>query len=235
MAKSIKRKKITRHELKEDRFLETVKNLITFFRANTSRIILTVIILLGIAIAVRVYLSNRRSAEERARVKKLYADAFYNNGNFREAVSAYQEIITLHGGTRSAKVSTLFLANCYFFSGDMDNALEYYERSLRILKKNPNWASAAEMGIASVHEQKGLFDEANEYYNNVINNYKNTPVRIDALLSKARCLEFTNRYTEAITVYSVIEREYPDTDFANEANKRIVFLRGATESERIPK
>ncbi|MCK4233105.1 tetratricopeptide repeat protein [candidate division WOR-3 bacterium] len=235
MAKSIKKKRMTRHELKEDKFLEATKNFITFFRANTARIILTIIILLGVSIAVRVYFSNRRNAEETARIKKLYADALFENGNFKDAVGGYQEIIQLHGGTRAGKISTLFLANCYYFVGDMDNALEFYEKALKLLKKNPNWASASEMGIASVYEQKGSFDAAIESYNNVISNYENSPARIDAFHSKARCLEFMNRYPEAIEVYSAIESEYPDTDFANEAKQRIVFLKGAVESERIPK
>ena len=113
--------------------------------------------------------------------------------------------------------------------------MRQYEASLRLLRKNPNWASAAEMGIASVYEQKGSFEEAIGYYNNVIENYKDTPARIDALFSKARCLEFVNNFTEAMEVYSIIESGYSDTDFASEAKRRIVFLRGATESERIPK
>lgn len=235
MPKIIKRKKITRHELKEDRLLEATKNFIAFFQANTSRIILVVVILVGAAITARIFLSNRRNAEEMARVKMLYASSFYENGNFIEAVSSFQEILHLYGGTKTGRIASLFLANSYFYSGDMENALRQYEESLRLLRKNPNWASAAEMGIASVYEQKGSFDEAIGHYNNVIDNYKDTPVRIDALFSKARCLEFVNNFTEAIEVYSTIESGYPDTDFAGEAKRRIVFLRGATESERIPK
>jgi len=233
MAKTVRRKKITKHELKEDRLLETTKDFITFFRANSSRVILTLIILIGIGIVLKVYFSSRKSAEEGARVKKIYADALYENGNFKDAAAAYQEIIRIYSGSKTARISTLFLANSYFFSGDMDNALEYYEKALKILKKNPNWASAAEIGIASVYEQAGSFDEAIKHYTNVISDYKNTPVRIDALLSKARCLEFTNRFPEAIEVYSIIESEYPDAEFADKAKKRIVFLRGAVESHRI--
>ena len=235
MAKVIKRRKITRHELKEDRFLEATKNFITFFRANTSRIILTTIIVIAIIVAIRVYFSNRRTSEESGRVKKLYADALYENGNFKEAVAAYQEIIKMHGGTRTARISTLFLANSYFFSGDNENALQYYEKSSKILKKSPVWASAAEIGIGSVFEQKGSFEDAITYYDNVITKYRETPFRIDALFSKARCLEFLDRYDEAMRVYAVVESEYPDTDFAEDAKKRVVFLRGATESDRIPK
>ncbi|TET22474.1 MAG: tetratricopeptide repeat protein [Candidatus Cloacimonadota bacterium] len=235
MAKVIKRRKITRHELKEDRFLEATKNFITFFRANTSRIILTTIIVIAIIVAVRIYFSNRNASEESGRVKKLYADALYENGNFKEAVAAYQEIIKMHGGTRTARISTLFLANSYFFSGDNENALQYYEKSLKILRKSPVWASAAEIGIGSVFEQKGSFEDAITYYDNVITKYRETPFRIDALFSKARCLEFLNRYDEAMKVYAVVESEYSDTDFAEDAKKRVVFLRGATESDRIPK
>ncbi|TES92734.1 MAG: tetratricopeptide repeat protein [Candidatus Cloacimonadota bacterium] len=235
MAKIIRKKKVTKHKLKEDRFLETTKNFITFFRANSSRVILAVIILLGVVIAVNIYFANRRNAEETARVKILYSNSLYENGNFKEAVSSYLEVVNMHGGTKTAKIATLFLANSYFFSGDMDNALLYYEKSLDILKRNPNWASSAAIGIASVFEQKGMFEEAIKKYTDVIVNYKDTPARIDALFSKARCLEFTNCYTEAIEVYLMIENEYPDAVFADEAKKRIVFLRGATESERIPK
>ncbi|OQX55586.1 MAG: hypothetical protein B5M53_04105 [Candidatus Cloacimonas sp. 4484_209] len=235
MAKTVKKKKITRHELKEDRFLETTKDFITFFRANSSRIILTVIILAVVAIGVRVYLSNKKSSEEKARIKMLYADNIYENGNFKDAVVAYQDIIKVYGGTKSAQRATLFLANSYFFSGDMDNALDYYNKAYKLLKKNPNLASAALMGVGSVYEQKGSFDEAIKYYDEVITDYKDTPARIDALFAKARCLEFSNRFADAIKVYEQIKMDYPDATFTNDATQRITFLRGAVESQRIEK
>jgi tetratricopeptide (TPR) repeat protein len=235
MAKAIKRKKMTRHELKEDRFLESTKTFISFSRKNSSRIILVVIVLIIAAVVARLYISSRHSAEEQARLKKIYADALYENGNFSEAIPAYQEIIQLHGGTRTARVAHIFLANSYFFSGDNENALENYEKALKLLGKNVIWATAAEMGIGSVQEQSGYFEEAIAHYDNVISKYRDAPVRVDALLSKARCLEFLNRYNEAIRVYTVIEMDYPDTDFAEEAEKKIAFLRGAVESERIPR
>jgi TolA-binding protein len=58
---------------------------------------------------------------------------------------------------------------------------------------------------------------------------------MDALLSKARCLEFLSRYDDAAKAYRIVETDYPESDFAEEAKRRIVFLRGATESERLPK
>jgi TolA-binding protein len=235
MAKAIKRKKITRHELKEDRFLESTKNFITFFRKNASRIILAVIVVVIAAVVVRVYLSNKQSSEETARLKKIYADALYESGKFSEAIPGYQEIIQMHAGTNAARVSQIFLANSYFFSGDNENALDAYEKALKLLGKNPIWASAAEMGIGSVHEQNGNFEEAIVHYDNVIVNYPRSPSRIDALFSKARCLEFLNRYDDAAKVYQIVEASYPESDFAEEAKRRIVFLRGATESERLPK
>lgn len=235
MAKAIKRKKITRHELKEDRFLESTKNFISFFRKNASRVTLALIIIVIGAIVARIYISSKRASEETARLKKIYADALYERGNFTEAIAGYEEIIQMHGGTRTAKLSHVFLANSYFFSGDNDNALDTYEKALKILGRNAMWAGAAEMGIGSVHEQNGNFDEAISHYERVIVDYPECPARLDALLSKARCLEFLNRYDDAAKVYRVIETDYPDTDFAEEAKRKIVFLRGATESERIQK
>lgn len=233
MAKKIKRKKTTRHALKEDRFLEGTKNFITFFRENSSRVILAFVIIAVAGIALRVYFANKRSAEDEARVKKLYADALYEQGKFNEAVTAYQEIIRAYGATKTGKISTLFLANSYFFAGDIDNALNYYEQSVKKLRGNKNWVSAAQIGIASVYEQKGQFDEAIEHYSKVIEDYENTPSSIEALFAKARCLEFTNRYEEAMEVYLKVMEDYPESNFAEDADKRIVFLRGAAESKRI--
>lgn len=234
MAKAIKRKKITRHDLKEDRFLESTKDFISFFRKNASRIILVLIVLVIGAIVARIYVSSKRSAEETAKLKKIYADALYENGKFSEAIPGYQEIIQMHAGTKTAKIAHIFLANSYFFSGDNGNALDYYEKALKMLGKNPIWGSAAEMGIGSVYEQNGNFEEAIAHYDNVVTHYPGSPCCIDAFFSKARCLEFLNRYEDAEKVYGVIEAKYPDTDFAEEAKRRMVFLRGATESERIP-
>jgi len=235
MARTVKKKRITKHELKEDRFLETTKDFILFSRKNASRLILIIIVLLVAVVTVRVYFGNKRKAEENARIRILYANSLYENANFKEAVGAYQEIVNAYGGTKAGRIATLLMANSYFFSGDMDNALENYEKSLKMFKKDKNWGSASLMGIASVYEQKGSFDEAIKYYGDVISNYPDTPSRMDALESNARCLEFTNRYEEAIEVYSQIEHDYPETDFADKAENRITFLRGATESQRIEK
>ncbi len=235
MARTVRKKRITRHELKEDRFLETTKDLISFSRKNASRLILAIIVLLVAVVTIKVYFGNKKKAEENARIRILYANSLYESANFKEAVIAYQEIVKEYGGTRTGRVATLLMANSYFFSGDMNNALEFYEKSLKMFKKDNNWGSASLMGIASVYEQNGSFDDAIEYYDDVVTNYNDTPSTIDALESKARCLEFTNRYEEAIGVYTQIKNDYPDTDFSNKAEKRITFLRGATESQRIEK
>ncbi len=235
MAKSIKRKKITRHELKEDRFLESTKNFITFFRRNAARVILVAIVVIIAAVVVRVYFSNRQVSEKTARLKKIYADALYENGKFSEAIPGYQEIIQMHAGTKTAKIAHIFLANSYFFSGDNENALANYEKALKMLGKNPIWASAALMGIGSVYEQSGSLEDAIIQYDKVIIDYPESPARIDALFSKARCLEFLNRYEDATKAYHIIETDYEGTDFAEEAKRRAIFLKGATDSERLPR
>jgi tetratricopeptide (TPR) repeat protein len=197
MAKAIKRKKITRHELKEDRFLESTKNFITFFRKNASRIILVVIILVIAVVVVRIYLSSKQSSEETARLKKIYADALYENGKFNEAIPVYQEIIQMHGGTKTARISHIFLANSYFFSGDNANALDYYEKALKMVGKNSIWASAAEMGIASVYEQNGNFEQAIIHYDNVVGNYPGSPSRCIGLSRQiTRILILLKRHRE---------------------------------------
>lgn len=224
MAKRRKRR-ITRKELKEDRFVESAMEIAGFFKRHSSKLIWAVVGLLVILLATRYLLQTRSAAEDDALFAFMGANSFFFAGQYQDAMTKYQEVVDNYPSTPSGIKSLYYLANLYYMLGEYETSIDHYERYLG-RSKDPLLAPAALEGIGLCHEQRGDLEEAIGSYEEVFEKYPDSIVAASGLISAARCYESLGNYGSARDLYERVMDSFPETQKAEEADAKLAFLKG---------
>ncbi len=224
-----KKHRITRHDLKHDRFIDSAMEFVSVTRHNAPRIVISVIAVLVVLLITSYILNTRRRTAAEAEQVLSTATASFLNGDFESARDALQELTTRYWGTRASREALFFLGNTYYALGDYDNALKNFEQFLRMRTKWPLLKASATMGIANCREQKQEFLIAAEGYERVANVYPESPLAPEALASAARCYEAMGQGPAAAPLYERLKRDYPDSPLTGLADMRLKLLSGVEQ------
>jgi TolA-binding protein len=227
-----KKHRLTRHDLKTDRFVESTMEFVTVARHNAPKIVAGVIGILVVLLIVSYVGSMRRRANMEAENFLSSATASFMNGDFESARDALEELTTRYWGTRAAHEALFYLGNTYYALNDYDNAMKNFEQ---FLKTRTKWAilrASAAAGIANCYEQKGQYLMAAERYEAVADDYPVSPLAPDALLGAARCFQVMGQGAAAIPLYERLKSDYPNSALVTTADKYLRVLKGAEQAAR---
>jgi len=132
--------------------------------------------MLGLGVA-DYYLNDLSSA------RKLLTDLFTVDKNFeKERVNFY-------------------LAETHFALGDFHSALEHYKY---VDEKNPDVGAQAVFGKAYCYFNLKNYSDAAYYFNEFVNRYPDSELKVEALLRLGDCYYGTKNFTNAIDVYDKV-------------------------------
>ena len=129
------RKRITKKELKQDKLVTTYFKVVNFVR-NNRKIVSGMVTGLVIAVIVVVaYLNNRNSdnrkaATELSQVLNLFNGGAYQvaiNGDPTHNITGLKSIVENYGGSDTGEEAKIYLADCYYYLGDYEDALKYFK------------------------------------------------------------------------------------------------------------
>lgn len=220
-----RRKRITKKELKEDKFVEAATEFAGFFRRHSAKLIWAVVGLFIVILSTRYGLQTRARARDEAALALTAANSFFFGGDYEEAISRYEGIIDRYPSTPSGVKCLYFLGNVYYLVGNYELALDHYERYLG-KSKDPIAGPAALDGIGSCYEQMADYGEAARRYEEVFRRYPKSIIAAEALLSSGRCYESERDYESAKAAYERVIESFPETGKAQEAQSRFAFLKG---------
>ena len=214
------RKKITKKELKQDRLVTTYFKVVDFLR-NNRKIVSGVVTGLIIAVIVVVaYLNNRRSDNLKAATDLSQVLNFFNGGAYQVAINGdpthnitgLKSIVENYGGTETGEEAKVYLADCYYYLGDYDNALKYfedYDGSDKFLD------ASALAGVAEVYEVKGDYEKAAEYYGRAAARDSRNFLTPQYLVGAARNYIKIGKKDKAIDLLARVQKDFPDSPYAS--------------------
>ena len=139
-----------------------------------------------------------------------------------EQVKGLQSIVEHYGGTSPGKIASLYLANCYYYTGDYDNAQKYYEKSESL--SDPVFVAAGYAGQGAVLESKKQFDEAAKYYERAAGQSEVNPNNAEYLVYAARCFAGSSQTPKAIELYKRVVYEFAGTNAEETARRALAVL-----------
>jgi len=213
------RKRITKKELKQDKLITTYVKATDFFRNNRRLVSYTLTALVIAVIVIVAYLNNRQSdnanaATELSQVLNLFNGGAYQvaiNGDPTRNITGLKSIVSKYGSSETGEQAKVYLADCYYYIGDYDNALKYfkdYDGSDKLLE------ASADAGIAEVYEVKRDYEKSAEYYDRAASRDSKGFLTAQYLIGAARNYIKIGKKDRAISLLNRAQKNFPNSPYA---------------------
>lgn len=130
-----KKKKLSKKEIKEDKLINFYKTAVVFFEEYKNKIFTYAGVLVVVAAAVYFYVNQKAETNEKAGLELSRIMTIYDQGSYLEAIEGKQgtniiglkRVVEEFSGTENGETAKIYLANCYSFLGNYDEAFKYYD------------------------------------------------------------------------------------------------------------
>lgn len=149
--------------------------------------------------AQRSYPSSIEATQDKDALKLIYKNVVevFENVNKNSALSIFN------------KLSSIYLGNCYYDTGDYKNAISYYKNSENIKNLSP----LVIYNIGAAYEQLNDYQKAFEEYEKIINRKDDTFLKEISYFSAIRCCFVLKKYDKVKALYEEFSKNYKDSKF----------------------
>jgi tetratricopeptide (TPR) repeat protein len=216
--------RITKRQLKEDKFLSATDRLSVFLNQywkQIASVIAGIIVVVGAIVLYSIYIANKNemAAQALRQAKALFNEAeseLESEGKVESAIRKYeeakyrfQEALQKGGHSYTISEASFYLARCSYQLGNYDEAVSAFQN---ILEKHSGslFALYARRGIGQSYEQfgdDGNLRKAIQQYDQ-LSKYPETYITLKAIIDKGRCYESLKEWDQAIAAYKTITDKF---------------------------
>lgn len=230
-------KTITRKDLKQDEFVDTVKLATGFLVKNARLIGVCIAGAIVIVATIFAYQAFRRSQDEKAaQALRLPIEYFFaslntetSNGTtftmdkqkYEAALPLFEEVETQYSGSKSAWIADYYAAICRLELGNHQESIAKLEDLRGNRSAQPVIRALAALKIAEAHQKAGDSELAIDQLNELVAD-TDLPFPLPAVLMQLGEVQFkAKRYEEARASFQRIKEEFGDSLFAQPSNEKI--------------
>lgn len=212
--------KITRKDLKEDKFLNSVLTGIDYLKGNKAlakKILYAIgVICLILFIAYSYIKGQKKEAETLYReALRIYQESSNEEG-YKKAKDNFKKALKFKH-TKFGKLASLYAGNCCYELKEYQEALKHYKFFVNNFKEYPLIALGF-ISLANTAENLNNLQEAINSYKELIKNYPQSSLTPYAKIRLAKCYEEVKNIPEAKKVLKEVIEKYPDTKWKFEAS-----------------
>ena len=224
-----KKKKLSKKEIKEDKLINFYKSSVDFFEKYQSKIFIYAGVVVIVAAAIYFYLNQKNVNDEKAGLELSRIMTLYDKGSYLEAIEGIQgtnivglkNLITEYGGTENGETAKIYLANCYSFLSNYEEAFKYYED----YNGSIDYFKAASLaGQASYYAMKGDYDKASNLYIDASKQSQVNSQNPDYLLNAGIYLMKIGEKDEAKILFNKIKDDYSSSLANREVDKYLAVI-----------
>jgi TolA-binding protein len=220
------RKRITKRQIKEDKFVTFYFKAVDFFKKNMNKVTIGLVVVLAVIILVMLFRQSKKTAELNASVQLAKANSEIAHGQYQQTIDILLNMINNYSGTSSASRGVYLLAHTYFQNGEYENAITYFKKYLDDYGGDPILTSGAYSGLGACYEQLGKLSDAAQAYENGATKYAGSFEAPQQLMNAARCYALENRIADAKNCYEKVIEQYPKSDLKSDAELFLAKLNG---------
>jgi tetratricopeptide (TPR) repeat protein len=189
---------------------------------------ITIVLVLGIGgwWAYKNYVVKPKA--EKAIDAMFKAEDYYRKDSLQKALNGdginwgFVRVIKEYGGTKAGNLARLYAGDCYLRTGDFNNAVKQLKEYSGSAKQ---FQARAYKLLGDAYSELNKNDDAISNYKKAANHFTDDRYNsAEALFFAAALSEKTGKNKEAIAFYKEVKEKYPETPFANEADKFLAKL-----------
>ncbi|MBN1756082.1 tetratricopeptide repeat protein [bacterium] len=203
-------KRITRKQMKQDRFVSSVFKGYGYAKKHTNQLITIAIVIVVVVVGLIAFSSYRKSRQNEAVDLLGMGMLAYRQGNYTEARDTLAVLVDRFSGTESGKVGTYYLGHLRLLLGEYDESINNLNSYLANPLDDPDLKAAAQSMLAACYEEKGEFQRAAELY---FETYQQYPLYFESssnMLNAARCYKQVANLEKAEELYRLFLEKYPE-------------------------
>lgn len=128
------------------------------------------------------------------------AEELKNVKDYENAINAYSNIITSYPNSKYSVYSHFRIGDIYNQKKDYNNAFNMYNEASKLKNSGNNEKAAAIYSMGVMKKSENKHDEAIVYFNDVMNNYSQTPLYGNAVYEMADSLKQLGRISDGANI-----------------------------------
>lgn len=226
------RKKVTRHDLKENKMVEWAKEILRYYRVHEKQaksIFYVIIGVIALFFIGQAYIKgvNKDAQDDFSQAMMLYEKGSQDEKSYQNAEKLFKKIQG-YSLAKISKLALLYEGNCAYQLKNYDGAISSFSKFAKDFPGH-RLAPISLNSLANTYEAKGDYENAVKTYKDVLKKY---PDSLETSFSLARIYKKSSRFKEAKEVYEKIAKEDPDSEEAKEAELLLALLE---KEEKKPK
>jgi len=211
------KKKLTKREIKQDKLVTTWFKFNDWLSQNTRELFIGVGVVAVVVGLVFLFNWMKARDEQNAAEKFAQARTEHNKKNYLGAIPVLEKLVSEYGGTKSAGLATIYLANAYLQTKDYLNAEKHYKRYLDDGDGDPILEVSAAFGVAATYEARNEFAKAAKIYEDAANEHEDSYRAPQLLMSAARNYKEGGQIEGARRNLQKLIDKYPKSSLVEEA------------------
>lgn len=219
------RRRISRREMKEDRFILWLYELSGEIDKHWKT--LTAAVVLVVACVAGWYYWTNKQTDDLVEAGRLLApgQTAMQDNRYEDAIPIFERVVNEFGGTALALEATIELANACFQTGDFEKARTYYQGYLdEYGAEDAMYEVTARSGLAACDEEEEKYEEAARQYRDLAEEDPDSYLAPGFLLDAARCYKAAEQKDEARALYDRVVETYEATPYARDARIALTAL-----------
>ncbi len=225
----IKKKKLSKKEIKEDKLVTTYYKSLSFFEENKQRLSIYLGVFIVVVAAAFFYISQKGKTNDEAQLHLSRVMQIYDTGSFLEAIEGrpaqniigLRKIVDEYGSTEFGESAKIYLANSYFMLGNLEEAYNYYKD---YSGSNNLFKAAAFAGEAGYFESKNEFEKAGELFRKAAFVSKENVLNPEYLLKAGINYLNAKKHTAAKDMFERIKKDYATSQAMRDVDRYLVLV-----------
>lgn len=207
--------RLTKRQIKEDKFTAFMLNARSWFINNWQLAVIGVAAVILVAVAGFYYSQSQAAKADEAATRFSRALLDYRNGNNQVAIMGFSQIVDDYSSDQAAEQATFLLGKVNYKIRNYEEASRYFEMYLAKYRDNKLSRAAAQAGIASCLEEQAAFVEAAERFQQAFDEYPEGPLGGDYLAGALRNNLKTGALEAAAVNLDTIKVRYEGSDLVD--------------------
>lgn len=218
------RKKMTRKEIKQDRFVETAMMTRAYVEENYKTVFSITGVIFGVILLIIVWTFLHSRSKEASASLLGQAQLEYQNMNYSKSKELLTRLLDEYSSTDAVDQANFLMANLYFQDNKITEAKNYFEEFLDSYTGSEILLSSGYAGLAACLERENNYREAAAFYKRAQEKAPDFVEAANYLYLAGRNFIRAGQLDKAQEVFNLLVKQYEKSSRKKDAQAQLIFL-----------
>ena len=219
------KKKVRKHDLKEDKFVKAALQAKTYFDENYRQVTLVVGAIFAVIVIFIIYNYVSKQKRDEATAQLGIAQIEFSNSNYLKASERLLRLINDFSGTDEATQGMFLLANIYYQQKEYADARIYFEQFIDSYSGSNILLASGYAGLAACLEVDKEYEKAAELYEKAADLAGDFPEADNYIYLAGICYKKTGQTDQARNQFQKIIKKSDTGSRVKDAELELVLLK----------